>query len=100
MTIYEGLCSRSPVIVSDHPMFALRMVHEQNALVFRERDSADLADCVTRLIREPNLYGRLSSYAEVAADGYLCPLKWEQLIQDFLAPASRHALLRFALDPA
>lgn len=99
MTIYEGLCSRSPVIVSDHPMFAIRMKDAQNCLVFEASSPSSLADSVRRLMEEPELYIRLSQAAETATEDYLCPLKWDRLVFSWLSPKpeTRRALQRFAL---
>lgn len=87
MTLYEGLCSRTPLIVSDHPMFALRIRGGDNALVFEAGSASALATSVLTLASDAALYERLSRNAESAADGYLCPLKWDRLITSWLDPA-------------
>ncbi|HEX5660788.1 MAG TPA: glycosyltransferase family 4 protein [Polyangiales bacterium] len=87
MTLYEGLCSRTPLVVSDHPMFQLRIRDDENALVFRAGDPSSLAARVRQLIAETKLYERLSENAVQAAEGYLCPLKWDRLIEAWLDPA-------------
>ena len=46
MTIFEGLCSRSPVIVSDHPMFAIRMRNGENCLTFEASSPLSLANSI------------------------------------------------------
>lgn len=99
MTIYEGLCSRSPVIVSDHPMFGIRMKDGKNCIVFEAASPDALAGAVTRLMDEPGLYERLSKSAEAATEEYLCPLKWDRLIATWLStnPETRASLRQFAL---
>jgi glycosyltransferase involved in cell wall biosynthesis len=100
MTIYEGLCSRSPVIVSDHPMFGIRMKDGKNCVVFEAASPESLAGAVTRLIDEPGLYARLSKSAETATEDYLCPLKWDRLIATWLNPnrQTRDSLREFSLS--
>lgn len=100
MTLYEALCSRTPLVVSDHPMFALRIRDGENALVFRAADPAALAARIEQLAQSPALYRALSERAEQAADGYLCPLKWDRLISGWLAPEQPHELDRYRLSCA
>ncbi len=99
MTIFEGLCSRSPVIVSDHPMFAIRMRHGENCLTFEASSPLSLANAIERLMNDPDLYAELSRSAKSASENYLCPLKWDQLIFSWLSPngKARHTLRRFSL---
>lgn len=86
MTLYEALCTRTPLLTSNHPMFALKIRDGYNALVFPERDAKVLANRIEELMRSPELYSRLSSNALAAADVYLCPLKFDALISAFLGP--------------
>jgi glycosyltransferase involved in cell wall biosynthesis len=98
MTLYEGLCSRTPLIVSDHPMFALRIRGGDNALVFQAGSPSALAASVLELSSDGALYERLSRNAESAADGYLCPLKWDRLITSWLDPARGEDIDQHRLD--
>jgi len=84
MTIYEAFCTRTPVIASDHPMFRQRLVPDQNAIVFKASEPASLAAAVARLIASPDLYRSVSKAAGEAAENYLCPLKWHDLIDTWL----------------
>lgn len=98
MTLYEALCMRTPLVVSDHPMFALRIRDGKEALVHREADPVSLAARLEELFRDPALYRQLSRNAVQAVEDYLCPLKWDRLISDFLDPVARKELSRFALS--
>jgi glycosyltransferase involved in cell wall biosynthesis len=100
MTLYEGLCSRTPLIVSDHPMFALRIRGGENALVFPAGSAERLADCVLELAHDEALYAQLSKNAENAAQGYLCPLKWDRLIAGFLDPSAPRDIEQYRLVEA
>ena len=97
MTLYEGLCTRTPLLTSDHPMFALKIRDRYNALVFPERNPEAFAERVDELASSPELYVKLSNAAEKAADGYLCPLKYDRLISDFLMPTERSRLRDYSL---
>jgi glycosyltransferase involved in cell wall biosynthesis len=97
MTLYEALCTRSPLVTSDHPMFALKIGHLRNAVVFPERDAERFADAIDMLASDPDLYRRLSLAAGQAALDYLCPLKYDRVIAAFLNPAERPALRPFSL---
>ena len=97
MTLYEALCTRTPLLTSDHPMFALKIRDRYNALVFPERNTEAFAECIDELASSPELYAKLSSTAEKAAEGYLCPLKYDRLISDFLSPTERSKLRNYSL---
>jgi glycosyltransferase involved in cell wall biosynthesis len=97
MTLYEAFCVRTPLLTSDHPMFALRIRDEHNALVFAERNPAMLADCVTRLMETPGLYSRLSVASARAAQSFLCPLKYDHLISGFVSDQGRSGLKSYSL---
>lgn len=84
MTIYEALCTRTPLAVSDHPMFMKRIVPDRNAVVFKERTPAALASAVERLRTTPALYRSISAAAGPAAETFLCPLKWHVLLDLWL----------------
>ena len=97
MTLYEALCSRTPIIASDHPMFALRMRDGFNALVFRAQSAAHLAARVRELMSNPIVYESLSRNAETAANDYLCPLKWDRLLTAWL-DGDTHSVLSNAIQ--
>jgi glycosyltransferase involved in cell wall biosynthesis len=84
MTIYEAFCTRTPVVASDHPMFLRRIVPDENALVFKAAAPAALAAAVQRLMTHPDLYGAISKRAGEAAENYLCPLRFHDLINTWL----------------
>ncbi len=98
MTLYEALCTRTPLVTSNHPMFALKIRDLDNALVFPERDIDAFAERIDRLMSSPDLYSGLSQASERAADGYLCPLKYDRLISAFLDPLERVELLKYSLS--
>lgn len=98
MTLYEAMCTRTPLIASDHPMFAARIRDGETALVFRAGDAAHLAERVADLIGAPELYERLSrDYAEHTRH-YLCPVKWDAVQSALLSPEGPETLRPYALS--
>jgi glycosyltransferase involved in cell wall biosynthesis len=85
MTIYEGLSSCSPVLVSDHPMFRGRVAHLETALVFPASSPAGLFEAARRLADDPALYARLSAAAPATCASFFGPLKWDQLVSRWLS---------------
>jgi glycosyltransferase involved in cell wall biosynthesis len=97
MTLYEALCTRTPLVTSDHPMFAIKIRDHENALVFSQRNSTGLAACILELATSPKLYAKLSQVAGTAAEGFLCPVKYDQMILRFLDPVERRKLYAYSL---
>jgi glycosyltransferase involved in cell wall biosynthesis len=99
MTIYEGYCSRTPLVVSDHPMFRLKVRDRFSALMFPARDAQALAARVRELRTDGALYAALSRNAEEAASQHLCPLKFHELISRWLSgtPEDRRVLESYTL---
>ena len=84
-TIYEGLVSRSPVVVSDHPMFQGRIVRRQNGMIFSAANPHSLYQTVHDLVQDSALYERLSRDADLNARNFHGPLKWDQVIGRWLS---------------
>lgn len=89
LTIYEALCSRTPLVVSDHPMFAGNVVDGESAVVFPSGDIAALADAIARLANDAGLYARLSANAEAAWARLQIAVKWDMLIDAWLEDGDR-----------
>ncbi|MFT5694960.1 MAG: glycosyltransferase involved in cell wall biosynthesis [Myxococcota bacterium] len=82
--IYEGLCTHTPLIVSDHPMFETRVKNGKDCLVFPAGNIDELVAAITRLFDEPALYAALASNAEEACANYLNGAPWGELIEHWL----------------
>jgi glycosyltransferase involved in cell wall biosynthesis len=85
MTIYEGLSSHTPVVVSDHPMFRGRVVHRQSVIVFPASSAAGLFAAIQGLATDAALYQRLSAAAGATCREFFGPLKWDQLVTRWLS---------------
>lgn len=59
LTLTEALASRTPVVISDHPVFA-SFVDGEGVRVFSERDPSGLARVIREVMLDPHEYARLS----------------------------------------
>lgn len=84
LTLYEALCTRTPIVASDHPMFRGHLVHGQTALIFRAGAPEQLAIRIRELFADPALYGSLSANAASAWASLQNPVKWGELIERWL----------------
>lgn len=99
LIIYHALCSRTPLIASDHPMFVNYLQHEINSMIFPSKDAAALANCVEKLLTNPTLYYNLSVASEAAWNSLQIPVKWDVLINRWLfdSPQNRRWLREYRL---
>ncbi len=102
LTIYEGFCSRTPLVVSDHPMFAGNVEDRVSGLVFPSGDIATLSDAIRLLMSDPELYAALSANAEAAWRKLQIPAKWHEIIDHWLdgSAAAKAWLARHSLGGA
>ncbi|MEG4277723.1 glycosyltransferase [Microcoleus sp. MON1_C1] len=100
MTIYEALCSRTPIIASDHPMFQNNLKHQENAMIFSASDSRDLAAQIEKLLSDSALYESISLVAADAWKRLQIPVKWALMIERWIdgSEENRQWLLEHALS--
>ncbi|RYF35118.1 MAG: glycosyltransferase [Comamonadaceae bacterium] len=84
LTIYEAFCSRTPLVISDHPMFVPNVVHGRDGLMFRGGDAADLAAQLQRLFGDRALYATLSANSAAAWRHLQLAQTWAGAIDDWL----------------
>jgi glycosyltransferase involved in cell wall biosynthesis len=91
LTLYEALASRTPVVASDHPMFAGHLVHDESAVVFPASQPQALAAAIEGLIRDPARYRRISEGSSGAWHRMQNPVKWGEMIERWVraTPADR-----------
>ncbi len=85
MTIYEALCSRTPILASDHPMFRNKLKHGLSALVFQAANPEDLANQAANLLSDPILYTRLSENSLHAWREIQVPVKFGELLRRWVS---------------
>ena len=83
-TIYESLCTHTPIIASDHPMFRGNLIHRQNAMIFPERKPKLLAQSIQELFASKELYHRMSLNSKASWEHLQMPVKWGDLITNWL----------------
>jgi len=82
--IYEGLASRSAIVVSDHPAFRGRLQNDDGCVMFPAGDGAGLASALLRVCDDPELYSTLSANAPDNLERLYVGMEWETLVRSFL----------------
>ena len=82
--ITEGLCTKTPLVISDHPMFTSRLSHEKSAMIFKAGDEIDMAKKILDLMNNVDLYNSLSQTSEEIWNKLQIQLKWNDLIDSWL----------------
>jgi glycosyltransferase involved in cell wall biosynthesis len=102
MTIYEALSSRTPIIASDHPMYAPHLSQTRTAIVYPAGKHQALADAIESIMNDPERYHELSLASAAAWDKLRLPVTWGSLLDSWLEePADKpFAPLKHALSPA
>jgi glycosyltransferase involved in cell wall biosynthesis len=85
LTLYEALASRTPVIASDHPMFAGHIEHGHSALIFPAGRPETLARQIEAVLSDPALYTRLSQGAATAWHRMQIPVTWGEMIDRWMS---------------
>jgi glycosyltransferase involved in cell wall biosynthesis len=99
-TVMETLCSRTPLIASDHPVFDNILEHEQNALMFPAANTDALANRIERLRTDADLYHHLSVASARAWQKLQLPVKWADMLESWLfdSPQNRQWLYQHRLS--
>lgn len=99
LVITHALCARTPVVISDHPMFRDKLKHRVNGMVFPAGNSAALAHTITELMLDPALYSKLSQATESAWQQLQLAVHWAELIQRWLSQSAddRQWIYRYRL---
>lgn len=87
LTIHHALCSRTPIIASDHPMFREHLKHEVNAVMFPAGNAAVLATRIEALLNDPKLYAALSQASHDTWYQMRLPVKCNDLINCWIVPS-------------
>ncbi|OWK34165.1 glycosyltransferase [Fimbriiglobus ruber] len=82
-TLTEGLASRTPVVISDHPVFVAALTGTAGVRWFRGGDAGDLANTVATLLTDPVLYRATSEAAAEAFSREECPNTFGDLLADW-----------------
>jgi glycogen synthase len=101
LTIHHALRSRTPIVASDHPMFTNNLQSGVNALMFPSGNAIALADCIAKLLTDPDLYEQISEASYETWRQLRLPVKWADLLERWVSEASEDQqwLLTHSLDP-
>ncbi|VWX61088.1 Glycosyltransferase Type 1 [Burkholderiales bacterium 8X] len=84
LTIYEALCTRTPIVASDHPMFSGFLRHRSTAMIYPAGDFRKMSKCIISLLTEVDLYAKISDASETVWDSLQISTKWGELIRRWL----------------
>lgn len=84
LTIYEALASRTPLLISDHPMFVENIRDGQDGMTFPAGNEKQLAEAARRLLTDGYLYERLSRNTLPAWERLQLPVTWMELLDRWL----------------
>ena len=80
-TIYEGLTVRTPIVMSDHPMFEAYLRDGEGVAFTPEADPGQLASTVRSVLSDPDRYAALSDGTAAAFERIRCPNLWHEVIE-------------------
>jgi glycosyltransferase involved in cell wall biosynthesis len=92
--IKEGWASATPVITSDLPSNLELVVHEQNGLVFRNRDARELADAIARIVNDKELAKTLVHNGSVSVGQFTDKTMAEKYMRIYRDLSARPPFLR------
>jgi glycosyltransferase involved in cell wall biosynthesis len=84
LTIYEAFCSRTPLILSDHPMFLENVTNKHSGLMFKGSDPVGLSAAIVRLFEDSQLYEALSTNSLQAWKRLQISQTWAEAIDQWL----------------
>lgn len=78
------LQAHTPIVASDHPMFAGSLRHDVNAITFPAGNSRALAQRIDHLLNHPETYARLSATSQKNWQSLQLPVHWISLLEQWL----------------
>jgi glycosyltransferase involved in cell wall biosynthesis len=84
LVIHHALRSRTPLVVSDHPMFRNSLTHGVSAMIFPAGNAAALADRVEKLVSDSTLYYSISARSYETWQKLRLPVKWADMLERWL----------------
>jgi glycosyltransferase involved in cell wall biosynthesis len=80
-SIYVGLASRTPIVLSDHPMFVSYFKSGVDAIIAPQRNPPALASEIARLFEDRALYRSLSEGSDNVFTRIVHPVTWEDVVE-------------------
>ncbi|MHA7873293.1 MAG: glycosyltransferase, partial [Hyphococcus sp.] len=89
MTIYEALATRTPLAISDHPMFQLYLKNAGAARMSPQKDAQSLAASILSLLDDAEAYQAASEATAALWHRIKCDLTWGRLIEAWLGKGGK-----------
>ncbi|WP_277981366.1 glycosyltransferase family 4 protein [Sphingomonas phyllosphaerae] len=83
LVLFEALASRTPIICSDHPIFAAAFTDGADALLFKAQDHQALLARIRQLASDTELYAALSSAAPMTWERVTAAADWSTMIMEW-----------------
>lgn len=78
------LQAHTPIVASDHPMFAGSLSHGINAMVFPAGNARALSQHIDYLVNHPETYRKLSAASQTTWQALQLPVHWISLLEHWL----------------
>ena len=100
MTIYEGLATRTPLVLSDHPMFKMFFMNTPAVKMIPERAPEQLANAIKKLLTDKAAYAEATQATGDLWRGIVCETTWGMLIDRWIDSPRRPAqsIMRYSLE--
>ncbi len=83
-TLNTCLQAHTPIVASDHPMFAGSLSHDVNAMIFPAGNARALAQRIDYLLNHPDVYTRMSAASQKNWQSLQLPVHWISLLEHWL----------------
>jgi glycosyltransferase involved in cell wall biosynthesis len=85
LVLYEGLATRTPIVLSDHPVFQRYFENDRGVRFFTAGSSQGLAAALQGLLLNPAAYARLSEQTEEVWNSVQCSTKFHHVVERIAA---------------
>jgi glycosyltransferase involved in cell wall biosynthesis len=85
LVIHHALRARTPVVASNHPLFRVHLQHRVTAELFEAGNAKALADSLAHLLKDADLYARLSESSHDTWRQMRLPVKWHDIVERWMA---------------
>jgi glycosyltransferase involved in cell wall biosynthesis len=83
LTLTEGLASRTPMVISDHPVFKRAFINDEGIKFFPEKDALALSEAINFIIGNPQYYEMMSKGTELAYQRVECLTTFGDVVFDW-----------------
>jgi glycosyltransferase involved in cell wall biosynthesis len=85
LVLYEGLATRTPVLLSDHPVFRRYFENDRGVRFFSAGDAGALAAALGKLLGDAGSYARLSAETASVWQSVQCETKFHEVVDRIAA---------------